>query len=297
VSAVALDRNSFVVKVEPGKEGAGARVTVFPDGYVELDNQVTTRKKGQGRKLAIELSPKGHGLGAKLTGHVSVGDRALSFQRRIEDPTLYAGYALRKMLERLGVTVEGGVSEGGKDETHLLVERRSEPLSKLLTELGKDSDNYYAETVLKAIGAKISSKRGSSASGADAVKAHLASLGALDSATRIVNGSGLFDANRVSADTLVKVLAAWASRPAFVDQLAVGGVDGTLKHRFRGTRGRIRAKTGTLARAHSLSGYVLDDHGKPKIAFAILLNGVAGKADQQRRWIDKIVEAARRATH
>ena len=55
--------------------------------------------------------------------------------------------------------------------------------------------------------------------------------------TRISNGSGLFDANRVSAGTLAGVLELAYRMPAIypelLAQLAIGGVDGTLRSRFR----------------------------------------------------------------
>jgi D-alanyl-D-alanine carboxypeptidase/D-alanyl-D-alanine-endopeptidase (penicillin-binding protein 4) len=74
----------------------------------------------------------------------------------------------------------------------------------------------------------------------------------------------------------------------------VGGVDGTLRNRFRSKRlkQKLRGKTGTLARAHSLSGVVLGDDGRPRLAFALVINGIGNKADEQRRWIDRVVEKA-----
>jgi len=122
--------------------------------------------------------------------------------------------------------------------------------------------------------------------------------GALEPTTRITNGSGLFDANRVSAASLVAALRA-AQRDsqissAFVEQLAIGGVDGTLKNRFHSkrTRRRVHAKTGTLARAHSLSGFVMTAKPEDSVAFALIVNGIAGNAAEQRRRIDRVVERA-----
>src|SRR5207245_1373220 len=108
----------------------------------------------------------------------------------------------------------------------------------------------------------------------------------------IKNGSGLFDANRVTAHSAAMLLRyVWrdtAIQPEFLAQLAVGGVDGTLHKRFRmdTTRRRVRAKTGTLDDVIALSGYVLGPPGKGPIAFSIFFNKVAGhvrERDGQRR--------------
>lgn len=298
VSAVSLDQNAFVVRVEPGEPGEPAKVSVEPAGYVEVEGKIVTEKKGKGKRLGVEMRPNGSALSIRLSGHIAVDAKATAFAKRVDDPRLWAGFVLRALLKRRGVAVDGGVSEGGKAEKAVLVEKKSEPVSVLLREVGKNSDNFYAEMLLKALGAETARRPGSSADGAAAVTEWLKSAGALDGSTRIANGSGLFDANRVSAQSLVSALVA-ASRDAkngsvFVEQLAVGGVDGTLKSRFRGKKlqKKVRGKTGTLARAHSLSGLVLGDDGKPRLAFAFIVNGIAGKADEQRRAFDRVVERA-----
>jgi len=297
VSAVSVNGNAFAVSVEPGELGQPAKVSVDPAGYVEVEGKLLTEKKGKGRKLSVEMRPNGSALAIRLAGHVAADAKPQSFAKRVDDPRLFAGFVLRALLKRRGIAVEGGVGEGGKPEKGALAEKKSEPLSVLLREVGKSSDNFYAETLLKVLGAETTRRPGASADGAAAVRGWLESLGATDAGTKLTNGSGLFDANRLSAASLVTVHLA-ASRdpkfgPAFLDQLAVGGVDGTLRNRFRGKLAKkVRGKTGTLARAHSLTGLVIGDDGKPRLAFALVINGIAGKADEQRRRLDRVVERA-----
>lgn len=77
---------------------------------------------------------------------------------------------------------------------------------------------------------------------------------------------------------------------AFLRSLAVGGVDGTLRHRFRELRGQVLAKTGTLSRVVALSGLV--SHGNDKLAFAIVTNGTDWRQRQRvRRQHEQIVAA------
>ena len=76
---------------------------------------------------------------------------------------------------------------------------------------------------------------------------------------------------------MLKILGAMARRPDFAvfrRSLAIAGVDGTLKDRMRGTAaaGNVRAKTGTLNAASSLSGYVTTASGHT-LSFSMLMNG------------------------
>ena len=186
--------------------------------------------------------------------------------RRIDDPRLFSGHVLFDMLRGLGVEIRGSVREGGSEVVERLVFHQSAPLSALVYELGKSSDNFYAEMILKSLGAQ-KALPGTSAAGAEVVVEWLREVGALEPGTIVRNGSGLFDANRVSAASLSRALVAAYRDPAigpeFVAQLAIGGVDGTLRSRFRAHHKRraIRAKTGTLAQVVALSGYVLRPGG------------------------------------
>jgi D-alanyl-D-alanine carboxypeptidase/D-alanyl-D-alanine-endopeptidase (penicillin-binding protein 4) len=99
----------------------------------------------------------------------------------------------------------------------------------------------------------------------------------------------------LSARALTKVLVKASLdphiAPEYIAQLAIGGVDGTLKSRFAewAASRRIRAKTGTLARSACLSGYVLGAHGEAPVAFSLLVNGIAGQASEIRRRQDELV--------
>jgi D-alanyl-D-alanine carboxypeptidase/D-alanyl-D-alanine-endopeptidase (penicillin-binding protein 4) len=167
-------------------------------------------------------------------------------------------------------------------------------LSEHFPELGKDSDKFYAENLLKDLGAKVKGAPGTSANGAAVVLDYLREIDALDPGTRITNGSGLFEANRVSAHTLVKTLCHAYLEPetsrVFVDQLAVGGVDGTLKHRFAAFKKQrtIHAKTGTLDRVIALSGYVFRPDGSYPIAFSLIVSGITNHAEVRKR-VDDVV--------
>jgi len=162
-------------------------------------------------------------------------------------------------------------------------------------ELGKRSDNFYAEMLFKTLGAEDKGKPARSGDGAQVVKDWLKSIGALEDTTVVTNGSGLFKANAVSAWTLTRVLRAAYQDPGIrgemVAQLAVAGVDGSLRKRLRSLRrGRaVRAKTGTLDGVDSLSGYVFPAGNGSPLAFSFIVTGINDHL-QVRRQIDRTVE-------
>jgi D-alanyl-D-alanine carboxypeptidase/D-alanyl-D-alanine-endopeptidase (penicillin-binding protein 4) len=227
---------------------------------------------------------------------------ALSFNRGLarpsgrafqSNPPAFAAAALDRALERAGVAVAGrpraGRSPGGAVE----VAKVSSPtIARLVARTNKPSDNFFAETLLKALGARAGG-RGTTATGARQAAAYARQRGA---AARLVDGSGLARGNRASPLAVVRLLQgvrSTATFPAFFDSLAVAGRDGTLARRMRGgaARGNCRAKTGTLSGISALSGYCRTRGGRT-VAFSFLMNGISPVS--ARRLQDRMAEAVAR---
>jgi len=300
VSAVSLNRNVTTLNVKPAEAGQPATVWFDPPGLVDVTGSVRTDDKGHSQNVKLTLKEAGTRLNALVAGSIPANGPAFHWSRRVEDPRLLAGYGLQAALIAEGIQISGKLAVGGEDERTELVVHDSRPLSELLPELGKDSDNFYAETLLKDLGARVKGAPATSENGAAVVLDYLREIEALEPGTRIRNGSGLFDANRVSAHTLVSTLRHAYRDPrmshVFVEQLAIGGVDGTLKHRFsafRRTRA-VRAKTGTLDQVIALSGYVLRPDGSSPVAFALIVSGIAGKHGEVRKRVDDVVSGVAR---
>lgn len=293
VSAVAVSENTIVLTVRPDEEGKGAHAWFDPPGFVEMDGSVSTAAPGADT-VTLALSPNGQKMSAKVGGTIGSDARLVRYARRVEDPTLLAGYVLKDALDSAGIKVAGDVKAGTLTKAPVLVRHTSAPVSELLSHLGKESDNFYAEMIFKTIGAE-KNRPGSSDDAAQAVQKWVESIGASEPGLIVKNGSGLYDANRISPFSVVKLLAfSYRSAdigPNYVAQLAIGGADGTLHKRFRNVKGHraLRAKTGTLEGTIALSGYVLGPPGKQPIAFSILFNGVEGHASDARQAIDKFV--------
>jgi D-alanyl-D-alanine carboxypeptidase/D-alanyl-D-alanine-endopeptidase (penicillin-binding protein 4) len=297
VSAVSLERNTVTLNVVPGKVGSPATVWFDPPGFVDIRGAVTTRAAPAQDGVRLTLSPSGSRLTADVGGFIGEGPPRLRFSKRVDDPRRFAGYALADVLKAMQIAVTGDVGLGGASIHSRITYVESQPLAVLVRELGKNSDNFYAETLLKTLGGVSHGTPATTHDGADVVTAWLKELGALEPGFRMTNGSGLFDSNRVSAWTLATVLRHAYTSPRigadFVAELAVGGVDGTLHARFkdRGADRTVRAKTGTLDQVVALSGYVLGPPGKSPVAFSFIVDGVTGKHTEAREQMDRCVEA------
>ena len=297
VSAVAINENTVLLTIRPGAPGSTASSTFDPPGFVDVEGSVKTADEGADT-VVLALSPNGKRLAAKLSGSVGPDARLVRYTRRVDDPTLLAGYVLRSLLEKAEIHVSGEVKLGLLHGGTQLAKHESAPLSSLLYAVGKSSDNFYAEMIFKSLGGEIKGHPAKSAEGALVVTRWLDKNGANDTGLVIKNGSGLFDANRVTTASVVQLLrAAWrdpAVQPEFVAQLAIGGVDGTLHKRFREHRAHrsIRAKTGTLEDVAALSGYVLGPPGKGPIAFSILVSHtqVSNARAAMDRLVDKLAD-------
>jgi D-alanyl-D-alanine carboxypeptidase/D-alanyl-D-alanine-endopeptidase (penicillin-binding protein 4) len=294
VSAVAVNENTIVLSVRPGAEGKNAQIAFDPPGFVDAEGTVSTVESGADN-VTLVLSPSGRRLSAKVGGTIAQGSRLVRYTRRVDDPQLLAGYALRAILDEIGVKIGADVklaTGGGRGA--VIARRDSEPLSALLHALGKQSDNFYAEMIFKSLSGETR-KPAQAASSAEVVARLLERHDLGDTGVVIKNGSGLYDANRVTAHSAAKLLR-WAYRdpaigPEFVAHLATGGVDGTLHKRLGHTHRTVRAKTGTLDDVIALSGYVLAGEGRSPIAFSIIFNRVQGKGATARSAADTLVGA------
>jgi len=151
---------------------------------------------------------------------------------------------------------------------------RSPTLDRIVNLTDVYSDNYFAETLIKLLGAEFGGA-GTTAAGANVVEAFARSHG---STVQAVDGSGLTRSNRSSPREIVDLLLGMQEDPAgeeFIQDLALAGQEGTVADRMEGTAayGRCRVKTGTISGVSNLSGYCFNRSGRV-VAFSILMAGV-----------------------
>ncbi len=187
-------------------------------------------------------------------------------------PPLLAARSFREALIRRGVWVSGRPGLGrAPGAAESLASDVSVSLTRIIRDMNRDSDNFYAEMVLKQIAA-ATGKVGTSVRGGRLVVAEMRAAGIPVEGVRMVDGSGLSSLDRLTATALVGVIRSAMTDPslrrAFTDSLAVAGLNGTMRNRLPALRGQVRGKTGTTNLACTLAGVI-----KGTVAFAVLENG------------------------
>jgi D-alanyl-D-alanine carboxypeptidase/D-alanyl-D-alanine-endopeptidase (penicillin-binding protein 4) len=200
------------------------------------------------------------------------GSGASSFA---SDPARLAATKLVGSLRSAGVGIRTRVALGkAPAAAEPVAVVRSPTIARIAQATNVPSNNYYAETLIKLLGARFGAT-GSTSAGAAVVTRFARSEG---SYVHAVDGSGLTRSGKASTAQVARFLQAMRAEPYgedFVNSLAVAGREGTVADRMDGTAaaGRCRVKTGTLTGVSALSGYCFNASGRTMI-FSILMNGV-----------------------
>jgi D-alanyl-D-alanine carboxypeptidase/D-alanyl-D-alanine-endopeptidase (penicillin-binding protein 4) len=253
LSAAQLNKLALQV-VADGIEHVGGRI-------LGDESWFDTRRTGIGWKPEFYLH-ESPALSALIV------NRGWTGRNETSKPALMAAELFRSDLRHAGVTIAGGTELGvASAQATPLADVESAPLSALLRHMDIYSDNFYAEMLLKEIGA-VQGSGGSSVAGIAVERRVLSAAGVPLSGVSMVDGSGLSVLLRTMWDDP-------ALRPYILPALPIAGETGTLEHRMRSgpAHGLVRAKTGTTANSSALSGFVGD-----RYAFSILENGYPVRA-------------------
>ncbi|MEM9882418.1 MAG: D-alanyl-D-alanine carboxypeptidase/D-alanyl-D-alanine-endopeptidase [Planctomycetota bacterium] len=213
--------------------------------------------------------------------------RSQPYRVAVHDPGLTFAEFFAHQLRRAGVEVAAvervGVSDRLNVRGFTLLHELHTTLPGVLDRTNQDSQNLFAEALLKRMGRELTGAPGSFENGASAVRLFLRDELARrvgTSGVQIADGSGLSKNNRVTARVLVEVLRAMHTDrqlgPIFTASLSEAGQNGTLRRRFDGLDGQVHGKSGWLGAsagyASSLAGYYVAPDGRA-YAFAMLFNG------------------------
>lgn len=234
-------------------------------------------------------------LSALATNQDHAGNRRAGY---VTSPPLAAARRLRAALAGVGVAHAGRLTAGRTPAgARVLATAVSPPLRAVVRQMNLASDNFTAEMLMKGVGAD-GAGAGTTAAGAGHTSALLAARRLTGPGDRVADGSGLSRANRLSADTLVRLVAAADADPvwgaALIESLPRGG-EGTLVRRFTtgvATR-RVRAKTGYLNGVSAMAGRVVSRRGH-RYAFAVVANTpeIAGARALQDRVVTLLAAGA-----
>jgi serine-type D-Ala-D-Ala carboxypeptidase/endopeptidase (penicillin-binding protein 4) len=191
------------------------------------------------------------------------------------EPAKLAASTLARSLRAAGIAISPQVARRATPPgSSQVAVARSPTLNRIVDTTDVYSDNFFAETLIKLLGARFGGA-GSTAAGASVVAQFARRQG---SGVHAVDGSGLSRSGSASPSQVVDLLQSMQSTPVgedFADDLALAGHEGTVASRMRGTPadGHCRTKTGTLTGVSNLSGYCFNRDGRTMI-FSILMAGV-----------------------
>ena len=279
--AMSINFNSVSINIRPAKTvDSPPIVRIRPTRHhFNIKNDARTTNAGS-ESLSLSASAYRDKTRLHLRGRIPKSHRGLTVRRRIDNPALYAGDAAKAFLKRAGIRVKGKTKKGkAPNRVKTLSRLTSRPLSLIIQDINKLSNNFMAEQVLRTIGL-VHGQAGDWKNGTKIVKNYLEKQVKIKG-FNYVNGSGLFGKTSFSARQITTLLQRMAHnkslQPEFFGSLALSRLDGTLKKRFRDMpQGTIRAKTGTLKGVICLSGYIHHKSGE-LITFSILMNDVPGR--------------------
>ncbi|MCA9658395.1 MAG: D-alanyl-D-alanine carboxypeptidase/D-alanyl-D-alanine-endopeptidase [Myxococcales bacterium] len=296
-SAAAVNFNTFVVHVRPGAAGQAATAVVDPPlPSVKVRSAITTTG-GRRNQVTVEREASDSGQSLVFGGTIGADASIAHYRYPVDDPTNHAGEVLQIVLRERGIKVRKKAITAGTAPAagEPLATHASPPLSTICRGINKLSNNFMAEQVLKSL--DLGDEPASFTDAIAKVKGHLEGLGIPREGLRLTNGSGLYDANTITASQLVKLLTAtyndFRISADFLASLPISGADGTMRRRLKdGPAERyVRAKTGTLNEASALSGYA-GAIGRPPLAFSILIGDISrGKTALARQVQNEIAEA------
>jgi D-alanyl-D-alanine carboxypeptidase/D-alanyl-D-alanine-endopeptidase (penicillin-binding protein 4) len=206
----------------------------------------------------------------------------------------YVWGVFRELWEELGGSFRGGVRDGAVPAgARLLYAAESPPLTEVVRDINKFSNNVMARQVFLTLSAEKLALPANEQRSRDVIRAWLAGKGIAEQVA-LENGAGLSRDDRISAATLGTLLIeAWHSpvMSELVASMPLVASDGTMRRRLRnaGVAGQAHIKTGSLAGVRALAGYVLARDGR---RFAVVFfinhpNAAAGEPAQDAllRWI------------
>ncbi len=282
VGALEFNENIATLTIAPGAvAGETASVNLSAGAGLELLNRATTGAPGSGNTIDYRRSIDRPLL--EVTGSIAAGAPADNRSVAVVNPTVFYAQSLKDGLVERGIAVTGAAvdvddvaTEMPQGDVRVLATAASPPLREIATVLMKVSQNLYAETLLKALGASRNGL-GTAEGGRIVVRDTLFAWGIPRDAHVVYDGSGLSRYNYVTASALTAMLEHMYTDPrhrdAFLATLPIAGRDGTLDSRLRRTRaeGNAVAKTGSIANVRSLSGFVKTRDGE-MLVFSILAN-------------------------
>ena len=278
--AISFNDNTVdIIVTAKGKSLNPSIVTKPKTNYIVIANNVKKVPKDSVTNIDVYRQ-----LGTNLVtvyGTIKNQDSTKTFVT-VNNPTQYAMVIFKQVLESKGIIVKGfpiDIDDMAKplnqSESKKLFTYYSPPLKEIIKVINKNSENFFAEQLIKTIGLEENGY-GTVKNGIEALRFVFLDMGIDPDNMIMVDGSGLSRLNLVTPMQIVSLLNYMFKSKYFVpfyNSLPIAGVDGTLGTRMKGTRAEnnVRAKTGYLENVRSMSGYVYTGDNEP-VAYSIVVN-------------------------
>lgn len=301
--ALSLNFNAVAVHTTSSERpGAPAVVELAPGtSFVELRGGVSTGRSRSRSNLSVRRTFEDGKNVITVSGSVPAGSGTRVHYRSLDDGLGYFGTVLREFLESAGVEFGGTVALGvAPEDARTLVVHTSKPLSLIVRDLNKFSNNFVAEQLLKAMAAHVYGAPGTTAGGTAVLTDHLRAAGGDSGSCHIEDGSGFSRDNRLTPRAIVAViqqaLSDFTTSYEFAASLSVSGTDGTLSDRmgYAELRSIVRAKTGLLDGVTAISGIMENGPGE-EVLFSVIVNGFECEAWRVHDFEHSILAVIRRS--
>ncbi len=287
ISPLMVDAGCMRVQVIPTEKGHRSNVLLFPSNhYVKIVNNSVTNDNSAG-PLKMEYDWLESGNIIRISGNVAK-PQSLTFG--IRHSYDFAFSLFREYLDEAGISFSK-CAYGQCPIVTSTLSVVSHPLTQIMKQALKESDNLYAECMFLRTSGFFTGAQTGFGQAAKYTQQFVDRKFGFDShSLNIVDGSGLsmydFMTPHLLVDMLLLVKRDEKNFDTFFNSLPVSGMDGTLKSRMsdKSSIGRVHAKTGSVTGACTLAGYVQTQSGH-MLAFAIMNSG-AVKMSPSRKFQD-----------
>ncbi|MEG3881692.1 D-alanyl-D-alanine carboxypeptidase/D-alanyl-D-alanine-endopeptidase [Microcoleus sp. herbarium7] len=314
VNSLIFNQNAIELLLSPQNLGQPLKITFAEPKLAnqwQLQNNSVTVAQNESEFIAVGREFDRSAI--RVSGQLKAGAPSESAYVAVVNPANNFVQHFQQVLAAEGISVKQAlVASDLRNFDRELAAVESPALAELVKETNRESNNLYAEVLLRLLG-KVTAQmpvpqtltgkmpvpqEDTGEIGLKELKTALTQLGVNPNTYRLADGSGLSRHNLISPEALVQTLRLMANSPAasiYRASLPVAGESGTLKNRLNITPNRVilQAKTGTLSGVSALSGYIEVPNYEP-LVFSIIVNQSDLSAAKMRSATDEIVRLLNR---